>query len=374
MKEKDINEERELFKLMAPHVNFDGVYKFYYDETNNIKKLSVREDDFNVAFQSNFILGGLVFDGEEINLDELFKALKLQDNIVDVKLKHIAQGDLLDCLKSKKLDYFLSYLVSKKVLIHFRWVNLLFWSVADIVDSAVANSEVGMKVGRVMVDKVKSDFYKFAKIEFDAVVELFFKYQYPNLKKGEVVAFIDELEGLFSEYLDDEELHFGLESLRQVLKEARFNSSMPFLENEVDHVLLKDFAQFYLGAISLFKYSTHVFDNEADIIKVFQTNPLCDGDKELANYSFVDSKDNKLVQASDIVVGIIGKLTHFININSHSDIFELMESLNEIQKRNFDSLIKLIDLSVNYNPGFQVMIDAQEEIEKFHLIRDLRGL
>jgi hypothetical protein len=369
----DVNTNRDVIKEMYPDIDFDGNYWFYYDETNNLKRLSVREDDFNAAFQSNFILGGLVFDGKPLNMDDVFEGLKLQPNITDVKLKHLAQGNFIDCLNSKKLDYFLSCLLSKGVMVHFTWVNLLYWSVADIVDSAIANSEVAMKVGRWMGDKVKSDFYKFAKIEFDSIVELFYRYQYPNLKKEDVVSFIDELVNLFGDYLYDEELHFGLESLRQVLKEARANESMPFLKGEEDHILINNFSNFYVDTICLFKNSTHILDNEADIMKVFQDTRILDGEKELKNYSFVDSRSSKIIQASDIVVGIIGKLTHFINTNSYKEVVAKIEALNEIQRKNIDSLIKLIDFSLEKNLGFQVIVDCAEETEKFRLIREIRS-
>src|SRR5437868_3558529 len=98
---------------------------------------------------------------QQLSMNTIVVYLNGSANITDVKLKHLAQGNFIDCLNSKKLDYFLSCLLSKGVMVHFTWVNLLYWSVADIVDSAIANSEVAMKVGRWMGDKVKSDFYKF---------------------------------------------------------------------------------------------------------------------------------------------------------------------------------------------------------------------
>lgn len=246
MKEIDININRKYLKGIFPEADFDKVYSFYYDETNNFKKFYVRESDFNFPFSSNFILGGLVFEEIQPNLTELFTGLKLQKSVRDVKLKHLAKGNFLACLKSQKLNYFLKYLRDNKISIHFTWVNLLYWSITDIVDSAIANSEIAMKVGRWMGDKVKSDLYKLAKIEIDAVIELFHKYQYPNIKKESIILFIEELTSLFYDYIDTEEFHFGLESLRQVLKEATENQSLPFLENEEDYILLKDFSQFYL--------------------------------------------------------------------------------------------------------------------------------
>jgi hypothetical protein len=56
---------------MAPTADFDKKFTFYYDETNNIKKFYVRENDFNYTFTANFILGGLVHEGTSPNVQSL---------------------------------------------------------------------------------------------------------------------------------------------------------------------------------------------------------------------------------------------------------------------------------------------------------------
>ena len=40
--------------------DFDGTFTFYYVETNNIKQVYVRENDFNCTFTANFVLVGIV--------------------------------------------------------------------------------------------------------------------------------------------------------------------------------------------------------------------------------------------------------------------------------------------------------------------------
>jgi hypothetical protein len=363
---------RKYWKKLHPEADFDKSYTFYYDETNNLKKFHVRESDFNSSFSSNFILGGLVFEKSPPNLTDLFTGLKLQKSVRDVKLKHLAKGDFLGCLKSQKLNYFLQYLVDNKMTIHFEWVNLLYWSLADIVDSAMANSEIAMKVGRWMGDKVKSDLYTLAKMEIDSVIELFYKYQYPNIKKESVVPFIDDLTSLFDGYIETEELHFGLESLRQVLKEATEKQSLPFLKNEDDYVLLKDFSQFYLGKLYLFKNASHVFDNEESVSEIIGNTRIMDGKKEIKNYSFVDSESSLLIQASDIVVGTLGKLSAFLNTSTYAVVDASIRSLTEIQKSNIDLIIDLMERSAEKNPAFIISIDCEEEKDKYALIQEIR--
>ncbi len=373
MKTIEVNKKRKHIVSMFQEADFEKPYLFFYDETNNLRKFYVKEEDFNSSFSSNFILGGLVFEKEIPDLSELSRGLGLQKSTKDVKLKHLAKGNFIDCLKSRKLHFFLKYLLDNNLCIHFTWLNILHWSIADIVDSAIANSEIAMKTGRIMKDKVRSDFYKFAKLELNAILKLFFKYKYPNIKKEDIVPFIDDLIFLFQGYLFDEEFHFGLESLRQVLKEARENRSMPFLESDDDFILIKDFSDFYLSPLFLFKNSKHFFDNEDSVKEIMNTTCLIDGTRKVSNYSFLDSKDSLVIQASDILVGIIGKLSNFLNSSSYKEVKMKMESLNDTQMKIFDIIVDLIDFAYQQNPGFLVMFDCEEETDKFHLARQTRG-
>lgn len=107
-----INYETEQFnnfsKLLCPNADFDAQYTFYYDETNNIKKLHLNKGNFNVAFSSNFVLGGLAYMGAKPDVSDIFEGLNLQANTNEVKLKHLAFGDFMDCLTSRKLTLFWS--------------------------------------------------------------------------------------------------------------------------------------------------------------------------------------------------------------------------------------------------------------------------
>ncbi len=239
----DISDLRKMNKMLAPTADFDGSFTFYYDETNNIRKLYVREFDFNSSLNSNFVLGGLVYEGTKPDINTLFDKLNLQNNITEVKLKHIAKGGFLDCLKSEKLNVFLKYLLDNNLHIHYFSLNLLYWSIVDIVDSAIVNSEVAMQLGINFSNNLKNDLYKLAKLEIESVTELFYNSDYPNIKNESVLEFIEKLTSIFDEYIDTQEFHFGLESLRQILKEAKKINSLPFIMDEEDHILIEKFSQ-----------------------------------------------------------------------------------------------------------------------------------
>lgn len=369
----DIGDIRKYAKMLLPSADFDGAYTFYYDETNNIRKFYVRETDFNAAFTNNFVLGGLVHEGPAPDVQPLIDSLKLQKSIKEVKFKHIAKGGLIDCLRSEKLHLFLKYIVNSDLYIHYSSLNVLYWSIVDIVDSAIAHSEVSQQLGLQFANTMKNALYMLARIEIESVISLFRKYRYPNIRQNEVLSFIEEMSGLFVNYLDDMDFHFGLESLRQILKEARREGSLPFVINEDDFVLIKDFSLFYLRPIYIFKNSEHIFDNEDSVDKLLATYKIMDGSQEINNFSFVDSKSSQLTQLSDVLVGLIGRLGSYFNTNSRDQIHSDFCSLTQIQGENIDLLLESIDRSHEKNLGFLHISDSYEEMSKIEVVRACRA-
>lgn len=372
MKDFEISKIRELTKMIAPGADFDTSFVFYYDETNNIKKFYVKENDFNYTFTANFVLGGLAHIGQAPDVKPLLDSFKLQKNAKEVKFKHIANGDFLDCIKSVKLKLFLQFIKESELYVHYSSLNILYWSIVDIVDSAISNSDTALKLGPPFANRLKNDLYKLSRLEIDSIIELFYKFEYPNIKSESVIQFIEELTSIFDGYINTEEYHFGLESLRQILKEAKKKGSLPFVMDEDDHILLKDLSHNYLRPIYLFKNATHVFDKEDSISDILNDYKILDGDEEIANYRFVDSQTDQLIQLSDVFVGIMGKLTSYLNTSSREKINVDFRELSTIQKTNIDLLINLLDKSHHKNIGFIHNTDSYEEMSKMDEIRKIR--
>lgn len=372
MKDIEITEIRKYTKLLAPTADFDSAFTFYYDETNNIRKFYIRENDFNYTFTANFVLGGLVHLGQAPNVQPLIESFKLQNTVNEVKFKHIANGDFLNCLKSEKLKLFLKFVKESNLYVHYSSLNILYWSIVDIVDSAIVSSKSAQKLGLQFSNHLKNDLYKLARLEIDLVIQLFYKYEYPNIKNDSLIPFIEELTSLFQGYIETAEFHFCLESLRQILKEAKKKGSLAFIMDEEDFILLKDLSQFYLRPIYLFKNSTHIFDKEYSIADTLKDFNILDGNDKIKNYTFVDSKSEQLIQLSDIFVGLLGKLTNYLNTSSHNKIDNDFKSLSEVQQSNIDLLIEVIDKSHNKNIGFLHNIDSYEEMSKMDRIRENR--
>jgi len=368
----NIKEVRDLMVLMNPEADFDGEYSFYYDETNNIKKLSISEEGYNNTLDSNFILGGVVFEGSEPNIEDLFDGLKLQKTLKDVKFKHIAKGSFVDCLKSEKLKFFLDYLLKSKIYIHYSTINIFYYSIVDIVDSAIVSSSVAQELGPAFANELKNDLYKLFLLEKEAVHELFFRYQYPNIKSESAISFIDELTSIFDPYIEEHEYHVSLTSLKQILKEAKKKGSLPFIMDNEDHVLLQDFYHFYLRPIYTFKNSAHIFDKEDDVEQILKLYEIKYGDEKINSYNFVDSVANRLIQTSDITVGILGKLFEFLNTSSKDDIKNIRKKLDNDQIVCLDMLLDLIDKSEKKNQGFLHNILGIIDFEKLECLYELK--
>ena len=168
MKNFDISGIRQITKMLVPTIDFEGIFTFYYDETNNIKKFYVKENEFNHTFTANFVLGGLVHEGEAPNTQPLIDSFKLQKNAKEVKFKHIAKGGFLDCLKSWKLTLFLQFLKDSNLYVHYSSINILYWSIVDIVDSAIENSDVAKRLGPQFANHLKNDLGVFHLLKTDS--------------------------------------------------------------------------------------------------------------------------------------------------------------------------------------------------------------
>lgn len=337
-----ISEIRKFTKLMAPNANFESSFLFYYDETNNIRKFYVRENDFNYTFTANFILGGVVYEGNAPDVQPLIDSFKLQKTVKEVKFEHIAKGVFLNCLKSNKITLFLDFIRKNNIYVHYSSLNILYWAIVDIVDSAVVNSEAALNAGPQFISQLKNDLYKLSRLEIESVITLFYDFEYPNIKKDQLIPFVEALSSLFEKYLETNEFHFGLESLRQILKEAKKTGSLPFIMDEEDYILLKDLSQFYLRPIYLFKNSTHIFDNEDSISEILKDYRILDGEEEINNYSFIGSETNQFVQLSDVFVGLMGKLSYYLNTSTVEMIKTDIDALSETQKVNIDLLFDVI--------------------------------
>lgn len=89
---------------------------------------------------------------------------------------------------------------------------------------------------------------------------------------------------------------------------------MLFLQDNEKDVLVQEYFLLRIGRCYMFKNSFHYFDEEDEAELKMKEIKMLDGDKELLNYAFVDSKKDRLIQISDALIGLLGKFLNLLII------------------------------------------------------------
>ena len=359
----DVNEMRKPFTQLGNLACVDDEFTFYYDESNNIRKLHLTNVGLNVEKNCNFVLAGILHKGcsHDANFESLKTSLHLQKTTTEIKLKHIGKGTFEKILASKKLNNLLSWLLENDFYIHYFNLNVLYWSIVDIVDSIIEHLDfVNQRFFIASHMMVKSDLYKVISVDQELFLKMLREFDYPNIKVDKVSEFTGFLIGFVrvnSSILDEDRKYL----LNKFMEGAKGSPELFFIMNEKDHILISDFFEFYLRNTFLFKNSKHIFDTEKEIETIFSKYELSDDGQVINNYSFVDSKSMYEVQVSDVIAGLLAKYFTFIADTSTEDLKNIKNNLNDIQKNNLKLLETLIDKSENVSRGFFIKVASEDE-------------
>jgi hypothetical protein len=363
---------------------FNDRYIFYYDESNNIRKLILKDNSYNIdsdpsqKSSKNFILAGLVHKGNkciDVKREDLLKKLHIPLSINEIKFKSIAKGDFFDVLKSKKLKSFLEYINDKELYIHYFNLNMEYWSFIDIIDdiflyvSKNPNSELEFifrnsnSTPEELNFLYKNYLHTLIKIDRKKFIESVVKFNYPNINKNTSNEFLSSLNNIIIDNIKNNKSISTLEIEELENLSFLFSRSIGiddfFLvySGEKD-TILDGLYHFYFDKVKKFYNSTHVFDNEhnvSDKMKIFV---------KTSNYSFVDSKNEFLVQLSDIISGVLYRYFTFIERKCFLDGYEY--NFNEIQTNNLKLIKSLIVKSDEECADFFLSVTSLKE-RYFHL-------
>ncbi|MDE6585966.1 MAG: DUF3800 domain-containing protein [Clostridia bacterium] len=349
--------------LFSKEYEFDGV--LYYDETNNFRKFYIREKGWNCeASNMFFVLGGLaVPKGEKVNVSSLLTDLKLQNNITDIKFRHLAGkgADFLTTLNSQKIEIFLDWLNVNELKIHYNALNYIYYSLIDIVDAAMAkypfyNHELDLDLKNLLYEIVKQN--------LDYFQNVLYKYSYPNIKdtKGfmkEFLPFIEDRQSSF-EYKDE----FILEYLRQIIKEASRQEILDYFDGEESYIIFSNMASIYLTETLKFAKAEIIFDEEQFISElVADLQP---------RIKFIDSKSEVLVQLSDVVVGLISK--YFSFLEASEEVILTVQDFTDKQRTVLKKLLNVIIRSAKYNSLFDSYLGGQRALKNHYIVREFLGV
>lgn len=333
-------------------------FTFFYDETNNIRKFTLTDGGSNVEEHKNFVLGGIVLqEGHAIpEIDSLRKTLGMQDNASEIKFKHVASGDFEAVLASRKMARFLAWLTERQISIHYSSINIVYWSIVDIVDSILASQCFeAFSMGR---REMKNELYRIACIDKAAFLGLMKRHAYPRIGSGKAGAFIAEVEAFLNLH-SPPALNLPAEMLREMVRKAKLLTELPYLEEDDPDVLIGSFSSFFTMPVLLFKNATHVFDREIQVEKSLNA----DGFKQRAqgiDYRFSDSKADLGIQLADVTVGLIGKYQDFVEQLRLPELLARKKTWSEAQTKTFDLLRCLIDYSHDVSNAFIHRITAMD--------------
>lgn len=349
-------------------------YSLYYDESNNIRKLLLDGDEYNIDNDPNqesspiFVLAGIAFneESEGIDFSELKKQLYLQQAVTELKLAQMvkirAKYTPIEAFKyalgSKKFESLFQCLLTKKILIHYEMINTVYWSFLDIIEDLVLCTNDPQDYANQFI--YKDCLYRLIKIDKENFLSLMSQFNYPNIEKHESLKFLERLSDLvmrnialrFSKGesdLDVEMLnHLGL-LIYKCIKLFKDKVNFELVFGSEKDILIEDFSIFYMNRLKMFPNSSHILDNEFEVEK--KLNHVKNFDSELngLSFSFVESKeeDNYLVQISDVVSGFIRLYFDFLEYASIEEATSFTSELNPLQKETLLLFKRLIDQSVN---------------------------
>lgn len=329
---------------------------FYYDESNNIRKLWLSEDDFNAPIDSDFVLGGVMHFGNKstADVDSLKSKLRLQKSAKEMKFKHISKSkSFLECLNDEKVLLFLQWLYDSDLYIHFSNVNNLYFATVDIIDSIDEPGYIPF------IFQMKNELYKLVRKNYRDFYRLLVRCNYPNISSKDIDYFYTHILG----YIDDScvDIPFDLEILRQGVKAAQKQKELSFLQGNMEKTIIENYFSFYTRPIGVFPHAKHIFDNEYKIEEIFAEYEFYNGDNKLENYKFVNSINNPLVQVSDCIVGLMGRYYTYVNNLDRYQVYQMFKMLSDRQRKALRILAQLIIKSEHLS---KLLLHSTESIDE----------
>lgn len=349
-------------------INTEDKFYFFYDETNNCRKFWIKPTQqsgiFNTNIYDDFVLGGVAYEGDKLQIDfeDLRDLLDLQKNVKEIKFKaQFSKSTFLDCMKKERVTKLLQWIEANNLYIHYFHVNNLYYALVEIVDSIMTMEEICDF--NFDIFSIKNTFYKMLRGKESDLQKIMFKYCFPNIKHDDIEIFCMELLNLFDNRY---ELNMEEKFITGMIKRASKSDSLIFIQNNKDYIMQENYVEFYIDPIRTFRNSEHIFDEELEIQKILEGYRFVRQGVEVNTFKFINSKSDVLVQISDVIVGIIGKLLSYINNSELNTIRQEIETLNESQIKNIMLLDKLRSEADKRNKGFLHSITAQCEIDKLN--------
>jgi len=359
----DVDKYRNMISEFSGLPLFDEKCSFYYDETGNVRKFRLTENGVNAeeGIANDFILGGVLFKGDTspCDVDKLFDELKI--SLQEIKFKTLAGrgADFWSAISKKPIQQYLSWLDSSGLYVHYATLNNMYFSVVDMVDSLFA-AQPQFNFGLAWAQALKASLHRFVVTHIEEILPILHSYNYPSLNKDDIKDFCFDLSDLIQSYGDED---FYLENFRQLLKANGRKRELVFIEDNTPGLLVEEYSGLRDGRCAFYKDSMHYFDEEAEAELALKNTIYTLNGQKLSNFKFIDSKKERLIQISDVWVGLLGKLFAELDQSTPEMIMSKMESLTQKQKKCIRIINSLVDRAERLHRGLIQSVNSIEIIQ-----------
>lgn len=342
---------------------------FFYDESNNMRLFRNKETGFNNTYKENFVLGGIVSTEQvkKTSLEEFLNFLNLNKNMTEIKFKHISnQGnDFYRRIDNEKLNKFLDYLLqNENLIIHFQVFNPFYFGIVDLIDELdISNHNLNWAL--------KNELFNMCTEKYKECSELFFKYNYPCIKRADAEEFLEKFTSLLNKSrkngisIPQPSLRSYIISSFNKLKNSQ-NKLIFHNESEKENILVKDFSDIYMRFIYIYENSKHIFDEETSIMEIWKNNEFSNSSLS-TRFQFKKSDDDLRIQISDCITGFIRAIFDYLTVNDLNQIekdFELLDK-NSTPYCNLIKLQLLLERTQHFDSYLLNYTIPLENIQKF---------
>lgn len=370
----DVNDSIKSIEKLNGVKPFNERWTFYYDESGNCRKFSLTEKGVNSedAIAGDFVLAGVAHEGDSIQIDieKLKQIIGVNDKQKEIKFKHLYKKstDFLRFMGENRTLEYLKWLSDSGLYLHYSTLNNLFYSIVDIIDSLWMDFPQCL----MYMWEIKSAFYDFTIGHRNELLDILYRYQYPNVE--DCKSFCFEICDLIYSYNNDDEYYpgFFLEMFRQMLKTAGKSDELVFAQKNESYVLIKEYYLFYLERAEILYKSKHFFDEEAVVQEKLASIKLLDNGVDINNFSFIKSDESIFIQLSDITAGLLRKLFMFLDSLSMQNLMYVSRSESSNQIEGFriiwDLLSKSDEKSKLFLKNANTPKNINERMEKLRIL------
>ena len=146
-----------------------------------------------------------------------------------------------------------------------------------------------------------------------------------------------------------------------------------FIEDNTPGLLVEEYFALRDGRCAFYKDSMHYFDEEAEAELALKNTIYTLKGEKLSNFKFINSKNERLIQISDVWVGFLGKLFAELDQSTPEMIVSKMESLTQEQKECIRIINSLVDRAERLHRGLIQSVNSIEMVQHRGLLLGLLG-